>query len=147
VIALPIVQVAALAAALFQPVAADLKRTSVPVLLPAVVPEAAHETVFVAAEVSRRKYDVEIAFAPGCRTATACHLGDVTGERATASTEGVPVRLRDGTPARYDAARCGASCGDGRLSWNRGPYRYTVAIKAGSLQHLKTWAESMVRVP
>lgn len=143
---IPALVAAVLAGGLFGPVLGALRHSDVPVLLPAAVPRSANETLYVTAEAGRSRYDVEVAFAPNCNSATACHLADIIGERTAAPAEGRPVPLRDGTPARFVASACGASCDDATLTWRRGAFRYTVAVKAAPLAELLDWAARMTPV-
>lgn len=135
----------AVVAPVFGPVLAALGATSVPVLLPSSIPESSEGKLFASAHVSKHRYDVEIALAPDCGGAGACRLGDVAGSTTREQRGGRAVKLRDGTPAYFIESTCGASCGDGTLSWRRGKYWYTVGIKAGSLHDVEAWANAMVR--
>ena len=135
----------AVVAPVFGPILAALGGTSVPVLLPSSIPEVKEGALFASAEASKTRYNVEIALAPDCGGAGACRLGSVTGSTMREQSGGRAVKLRDGTVAYFIESTCGASCGDGTLSWRRGPYWYAVGIKAGSLSSLEAWANAMVR--
>jgi hypothetical protein len=104
--------------------------TQMPILLPSQVPM---DEVFLDVEVDRNRYYVGFDFRPDCRSATACHFGEIMAEQggATSAPENSEeVALTDGTPA-YFFSTCGAHC-TASLQWSYGGAVYSVMIKNGT---------------
>jgi hypothetical protein len=104
--------------------------TQMPILLPSQVPM---DEVFLHVEVDRNRYYVGFDYRPDCRSATACHFGEIMGVQggATSAPENAEeVALTDGTPA-YFFSTCGAHC-TASLQWTYSGVAYRVMIKNGT---------------
>jgi hypothetical protein len=104
--------------------------TSMPILLPSQVPM---DEVFLDVEAQSDRYYVGFDYRPDCRSATACHFGEIMAEQNDSTT--IPenteeVTLTDGTPA-YFFSTCGAHC-TAILQWRYSGVLYSVMIKNGT---------------
>ena len=93
----------------FKPVLAKIEHSSaVPVLLPASFPILDKLKVYASGGANETSWDLELAFAPNCRGATACFLASFEGQK-TASLPAKPnARLAGGDPALFEKSTCGA---------------------------------------
>jgi hypothetical protein len=141
------------------PVAAILGQiapTQVPVLLPNQVP--INSEVYPDVTASATQYSVDFYLAPNCK-AGACYYGGISGEQGGQFSESPfgdrpprdlgtvqevekPVRLADGTPARFINA-CGAYC-TANLEWKLGNVLYRVTVKNGQLAPMLGIANSAI---
>jgi Bacterial SH3 domain len=104
--------------------------TQMPILLPSQVPM---DEVFLDVEAQTDRYYVGFDYRPDCRSATACHFGEIMAEQGGSMS--VPenaeeVALTDGTPA-YFFSTCGAHC-TASLQWRYSGVMYRVMIKNGT---------------
>jgi Bacterial SH3 domain len=104
--------------------------TQMPILLPSQVPM---DEVFLDVEAESDRYYVGFDYRPDCRSATACHYGEIMAEQSGSMS--VPenaeeVALTDGTPA-YFFSTCGAHC-TASLQWRYGGVMYRVMVKNGT---------------
>jgi Bacterial SH3 domain len=104
--------------------------TQMPILIPSQVPM---DEVFLDVEAQSDRYYIGFDYRPDCRSATACHFGEIMAEQG--GSMAVPenaeqVTLTDGTPA-YFFSTCGAHC-TASLEWRYGGVMYRVMIKNGT---------------
>ncbi len=108
--------------------------TSVPVLLPASMPElyASHPSLYASVSQSvtgTNAYEVLLDDEQSCNHAHACAVASFLGEMSStdSTTLGtVKVTLANGVQAYFTPGQCGSSCGASRLDWISGQYRYAV---------------------
>lgn len=123
----------------------------IPVLIPSVMPPWGVTRVYESVDLAGPgKYRISFGLAPNCNGATACDGGSVTGGIREGMADLLrdssrqSVRLRDGTPATFVEARCGASCGDSALGfWRRRVWYMLYLHAAGKADMLRT-ANSML---
>jgi len=92
-------------------------------------------------------YEIQLAFTQDCSGGNACHYGIVSGRNlrlGDRQPKGKPVPLTNGLVGYFVDATCGAVCSDSTLTWNEDGYRYTVGLKAESLESLKKVAVSAI---
>jgi hypothetical protein len=104
--------------------------TQMPILLPSQVPM---DEVFLDVEAQSDRYYVGFDYRPDCRSATACHYGEIMAEQG--GSMAVPenaeeVALTDGTAA-YFFSTCGAHC-TASLQWRYSDVMYRIMVKNGS---------------
>jgi hypothetical protein len=61
--------------------------------------------------------------------------------------QGKPITLTGHVKALFFAYRCGASCGDSVIVWEKEGIPYTVSLKAGSLHDTLAMADSVAPIP
>ena len=105
----PATQQAATAKALFRPLAAKLRRSGMPVLVPAAIPW--DRLKVTAAGASHGSYFVTLSFTAGCDTG-ACVYGGIGGTRTASSRAGGrPVPLKLGVTGHLIVpAKCTSRC-------------------------------------
>jgi hypothetical protein len=130
----------------FTPLLAGLSKSGVPVLLPGALPEPDLVNSIATIESADSKgYAIELALAPDCGGATACHIGHVQGMKADGSAlSGEKVWLPSGVTAYYVLGPCGASCSDSTITFDRNGDRYEFAEKGASKADLTQFASSIV---
>jgi hypothetical protein len=130
----------------FAPLLARLAKSGVPVLLPGALP--GPDLINASAHldsVGGDGYSIELALAPDCNGATACHIGQISGEKSGGSTpKGEAVVLPLGVTAHFVLGPCGASCSDSTLTFDRNGYRYVFAEKGASKGDLRELASTIV---
>jgi hypothetical protein len=136
--------------AVFTPILPKLKATKVPVLLPADtnrkgelgMPDSDHARI---EDISATRYEIALEVGPDCQGASSCHIGTIVGEKLSSKgppLKGKKITLADGQAAYFTESTCGASCTDNSISWNKGGFHYTVAMKAENLPILTRIANS-----
>jgi hypothetical protein len=103
--------------------------TQMPILLPSQVPM---DEVFLDVEVQGDRYYVGFDYRPDCRSATACHFGEIMAEQGNsvyAPGNAEEIMLADGTPATFFST-CGAHC-TASVQWQYSGVTYRVMVKNG----------------
>ena len=119
-------------------------RSGLKVLLPSRV--SAPMRVYGGSSARRGFYSLDLGFAPGCNTATACFFADFLGERTKAKAFGDKrVTLTGGRSGWYTATHCGASCAAPQVQWRQGGVLYTLQVKGYSRRQLIAAANSAIR--
>jgi hypothetical protein len=100
----------------FKPLLAKIERSSTaPVLLPASFPILDKLKVYASGGATKASWDLELAFARNCGSATACFLASFEGQKAASLPETANARLAGGDPALFEKSTCGASCAPASL--------------------------------
>ncbi len=100
----------------FKPLLAKIERSSaVPLLLPGSFPILDRERVYASGAATKASWQLELAFAPDCDSATACFLASFEGEKGARLPGAANARLAGGDPALFGKSRCGASCAPASL--------------------------------
>lgn len=124
------------------------KNTKVPPILPTyLASEEETEPLYATMEsIASNRYEIELAFAPECHTASACHYGTLIGKvsKKLPPLKGQRVKLSKGLTGYFVDAKCGANCSDSTLTWEQQGHRYTVGIKAGRKEELIKVANSAI---
>ncbi len=127
------------------------QRARIPVLIPSAMPVWNKSRVYENVDLAEPgTYRITFGLVPNCSGATACDVGSVTGgirgDPADPSRDPGrrSVRLRDGTPATFAEAHCGASCGDSALGFWRRHVWYVLYLHAGSKEDTIRAANSML---
>lgn len=99
-------------------------------------------------DVTPDRYELILGNSPAedCDGGTWCRIGTVTGERRHGPTplpHGRAVTVRGRYRGVFTDATCGANCSDSKVTWDDGPYRYSVGLKAGRLDRVQRMAESV----
>jgi hypothetical protein len=130
----------------FAPILSSLAKSGVPALLPGKLPGPDLVNATAQLESAGSKgYAIELALAPDCNGATACHIGEVAGSKSDGSTlKGSKVTLPSGVTGYVVLSACGASCSDSSITFDRDGYRYVFSEKAGSKADLVEFASSIV---
>lgn len=140
---------------LFTPLLPRLRTLSIPVVLPATIPFKATASSKLYATLDDHtafSYLINIGYTAACHGTGACRWGEIVGgsEPDMPTVFDYPtgrhVRLHNGALALYYPFRCGASCGDSELVFQRAGFVYMVTRKAGALTALLTMANSVVTV-
>jgi hypothetical protein len=84
--------------------------TTVPVLLPHVLPLGGTYRLYASGSASRHSYLLALEAAPNCRGANACFVATFQGKRGGRLPGKANVRLATGDPAFFHPFSCGASC-------------------------------------
>lgn len=128
--------------------------TRVPVRVPRVAwGDAGDDSIRVsvtALEPDRYELVLGAAAVEFCGGGTYCRAGTVTGALRPAGApkpHGPRVPLPGGRVGVFTDATCGANCSDSKVTWDEGPYRYSVGLKAGRMDRVRRMAESVVQVP
>ena len=123
----------------------------IPVLIPSVMPAWGVSRVYESVDLAKRgKYRISFGLAPNCNGATACDGGSVTGGILDDMADLLrdpgrqSVRLRDGSPATFVEARCGASCGESELGFWRNHDWYMLYLHAAGKADMLRTANSML---
>lgn len=138
------------AASVFAPILPSLRgKTKVPLKFPRYLAmENETNALFAIIELtSPSAYEIQLAFTQDCSGGNACHYGIVSGRNlrlGDRQPKGKPVPLTNGLVGYFVDATCGAVCSDSTLTWNEDGYRYTVGLKAESLESLKKVAVSAI---
>jgi hypothetical protein len=136
----------------FRPIIPQLRRaTRIQILLPKYVPGAneAYKLYAIIDNVTPRKYELLLGYAPDCNGGSACRLGTLTAESVIRSTPKLIGRryvLANGSNAYFVDFKCGANCSDATLTWRRQGVQYTIGLKAGDRASLVRMANSLVKV-
>lgn len=177
--------------AVFQPILHDLQnKTAVPVQLPTFVPTDALITdpdsrktePYIAVPIQNGRFKSIYAYptvtrsdrytialqalpSPGCRGASNCSFGDLTGERLTKQTPSLreqfktesaaglvyispesfsTVELSNQIKGIFVPYRCYANCGTSRIAWDSNGNRHSVGIRYGSKQTMIRMANSQI---
>lgn len=140
---------------LFTPLLTRLRTLYIPAVLPATIPFTATTSSKLYATLDDHtafSYLINIGYTSGCHGTGACRWGEVVGgfgpDMPTVFDypKGRHVRLHNGSLALFYPFRCGASCGDSELVFQRAGFVYMVTRKAGSLPDLLIMANSVVTV-
>lgn len=86
------------------------KRTTVPVLLPQTLPNAATYKLYPASSATPNSYDLSLEASPKCGGADSCFVAMFAAKRGAKLPVAANVRLAGGDPAYYHASSCGGSC-------------------------------------
>lgn len=141
--------------ALFTPLLPRLHTLYIPVVLPATIPFKATKASKLYATLDDHtafSYLINIGYTSDCHGTGACRWGAIVGgsEPDMPTVFDYPtgrhVRLHNGALALFYPFRCGASCGDSELVFQRAGFVYMVTRKAGALRDLLTMANSVVTV-
>jgi hypothetical protein len=110
----------------FEPLLAKIERASaIPVLVPASFPILDKLRVYASGGATRTSWDLELAFAPNCRGATACFLASFAGQKGSSLPAKSNARLADGDAALFHKSTCGASCAPASLWFVHGGVLYS----------------------
>lgn len=123
-----------------------LRRTGVPLLLPATLP-IPHAYADLGAARPRR-YIINLGYVPRCG-GHACELGHLAAHAIPSPFHaplGHRVKVAQRVSGYFVNFTCGANCGDAFLRLDFRGYRYTFALKAGGKQELLTPARSALTV-
>jgi hypothetical protein len=100
----------------FKPLLAKIERLSAaPLLLPASFPVLDRQRVYASGSAKKTSWELELAFAPNCDSATACFLASFQGEKEARLPGTANARLSGGEPALFEQSSCGASCAPASL--------------------------------
>jgi len=107
------------------------RTTTVPVLLPRVLPLAGPERfrVYPTGGATRTGWDLELSAAPNCGFATACFVASFEGKRGGRLPLRSNLRLANGDPAVFHDISCGASCAPASLWFVHKGVLYTWQFK------------------
>ena len=86
------------------------RTTTVPVLLPRLLPLGGTYRVYATGGATRGYWALSLAGAPNCAGANACFVASFEGRRGARLPGKANLRLTGGDPAIYHAFSCGASC-------------------------------------
>jgi len=111
--------------------------TNVPLRLPRLVLlyDPTQQLYARANTVDANHYQVVLSYAPDC-SAQACYAGSVLGEMASGgidTSDSISVRnvtLKHKAQATIVTPRCGASCEPPSITWDEGPFRYSISLGA-----------------
>jgi hypothetical protein len=107
--------------------AAAKRRTRVPILLPSTAPANPDAPAVSGSGYGRRTHwAFEFAYDPNCGGATACFLGEVTGQRGATPAFRKRVTLRGGRTGYYKPLSCGASCSPPEIQWVERKVLYSI---------------------
>ncbi len=141
--------------ALFAPLLPRLRTLDIPVVLPATIPFTATKGTKLYATLDDHtafSYLINIGYTSACHGMGACRWGEIVGGYGPDMPTvfdypaGRHVRLHNGALALFYPFRCGASCGDSELVFQRAGFVYMVTRKAGALRDLLIMANSVVTV-
>jgi hypothetical protein len=86
------------------------RETTVPVLLPRILPLGGTYRLYASTAASRGSYLLSLEGAPNCRGANACFVATFEGRRGGRLPGKPNVRLAQGDPAIFHLFSCGGSC-------------------------------------
>ncbi|MGC9503491.1 hypothetical protein [Baaleninema sp.] len=123
-------------APIFEGVLAEIQPvTEIPVLLPNEVPLPEDSTIYAVADAEVDRYEIELAFNPDCRGASACFYGMFAAKRTDGDYYGVgetfaeTVELANGVTGYFNPMMCGASCAPPVMEWSIEGVRYRISLK------------------
>jgi hypothetical protein len=119
-------------------------QTKVPLRIPSVPTLEGKSLYAIIESVLPSAYEIQFAFTPDC-VKSVCHYGKISGrliEHGDARPQGKKVVLAKGRVGYLVRGRCNSRCLDSTVTWDEGAYRYTVALKGGTLRALKEHANS-----
>jgi hypothetical protein len=125
-------------------------KTKVPLRLPTFVPysDDKNNPVFASlVPATSDNYQLELAWAPDCNGAGACHLGTISGSASSLpENKGpkIPVVLNGGVQGYFIDAVCGANCDDSAIYWTDGSYHYSIRMKAETKDTLTKMVNSAI---
>ena len=108
---------------------ASAKRSGIEVLIPAQLNAglpASH--LYAAGGRSGKGYDIQLAAAPGCDSATACFVAEFWGGAGKLNLAS-RVTLSRGIHGAFLASHCGASCAPATIEWLEVGHRYTIQFQ------------------
>jgi hypothetical protein len=127
----------------------ELRRyTTVPIRLPAYLPNLGSILYAELSSVSADDYLFRFSRIPNCGGVRECNGGELSGERITRKTlpiVGRPVSLEDGRLAFYFEPPCdprALTCPDSTLSFDVRGFRYAIGLKGGTLAEERRMADS-----
>lgn len=130
----------------FAPILKPLSKSAIPVLLPGALP--GPDLINAIAELQSagaNGYEIDLALAPDCGGATACHIGHISGHRSDGSTiAGEKVSIALGLTGYFVEGPCGASCSDSTITFDRNGYRYVFGEKGASKGDVAELTASLV---
>jgi hypothetical protein len=94
----------------FKPAVAKLERSGVAVFLPSKLAVLDRNKIYATGYSTKKSWDLELAFAPNCGSATACYLASFQAERGGVLPGATNTHLANGDPAFFLKSGCGASC-------------------------------------
>lgn len=115
-------------AALERQITLTAPRTGVPIRLPNRI-DAEREVFPQIITAVKRRWTMDLAYAPNCRQATACFFASFSG-RVGKIQAGQRVALAKGKVGRFAPRRCGASCTPPRIEWRQGGFVYGISANA-----------------
>ena len=134
--------------------AADSVRAGshVPVRVPLIMYGGADDSTeyAVPTEVEPDRYEIVFGGDPHCEGGNACRSGSVQGwrrPRGARLPRGPKVALPGGRQGVFTEARCQSVCPDSYVTWDEGPYRYRVGVKAGRIADLRQVAATVTARP
>ena len=86
------------------------KATTVPILLPRILPNAATYKLYPSTSATRNSYDLSLEASPKCGGADSCFVAMFAAKRGAKLPVKANVRLAGGDPAYYHPSTCGGSC-------------------------------------
>lgn len=130
----------------FAPIFSALEKSAVPVLLPGALP--GPDLINATGQLDsagKNGYSIELALAPDCGGADACHIGQISGKPSDGSDlSGDEVDLPIGVTGYYVQGACGASCSDSTITFDRNDARYVFAEKGASKADLMQLTATIV---
>jgi hypothetical protein len=121
----------------FGPAVAKIERSGVPVFLPSKLAVLDRNRVYATGYATKASWDLELAFAPNCGSATACYLASFQAKRGGALPGAANTRLANGEAAFFLKSGCGASCSPESLYFVHGGVLYSLQdsdLPAGSAE-------------
>ncbi|MDC0833425.1 hypothetical protein POG22_10465 [Geitlerinema sp. CS-897] len=109
--------------------------TEIPILLPREVPLPDDPPIYAIADAEADRYEIELAFDPNCRGASACFYGMFAAKRTDGDYYGVgetfaeTVELANGVTGYFNPMMCGASCAPPVMEWAIDGVRYRMSLK------------------
>ncbi|WP_017663571.1 hypothetical protein [Baaleninema simplex] len=109
--------------------------TEIPILLPREVPLPDDPPIYAIADAEADRYEIELAFDPNCRGASACFYGMFAAKRTDSDYYGVgetfaeTVELANGVTGYFNPMMCGASCAPPVMEWAIDGVRYRMSLK------------------
>lgn len=130
---------------IFDPIKPALRRSGVPALLPAFLPQVdrKHPLPVVLKSAGKSGYNILIATDLPCDGQNNCLYGTLQGSVSPFKREGVPVKLNNGIQAEYIDYECHAYCSEAYVRWKQNGFFYSIGIKGGEKNDLLQIANSV----
>jgi hypothetical protein len=103
--------------------------TTVPILLPHMLPLGGTYKLYASGKGTRASYLLSLEAAPNCLGANACFVATFEGKRGGRLPARPNVRLASGDPAVFHLFSCGGSCSPTSFWFTHGGVMYTWQVK------------------